>query len=309
MRLKIFKHDALLGIVIHDAGGAEIVTSYIKDATFQFLICAEGPARKIAERKLNPKRFYEMHKVVEASDLILCGTSFTSNLEFNALKKAQSHGKRSISILDHWVNYRLRFLRGEECIYPDEIWVVDKFAKKIAIEELKGPKIKLMENPYFDDLKKEFESYQKLNSIKNDKDSILYLTEPFRAVGQQLYNNPRHWGYTEEEILKYFLSNVALISKECSKLTIRPHPKEDLDKYNWLSDMTDIPLHFDNYSSLSKQIFEHDIIIGCATMAMVVGLLGNKRVISCIPPKAKISPLPHPDIELLQNIVSNHELR
>jgi hypothetical protein len=49
--------------------------------------------------------------------------------------------------------------------------------------------------------------------------------------------------------------------------------------------------------TLLAQVVESDVVVGCATMAMVVGLLAGKRVVSCIPPGAKTQPLPHATIE------------
>ncbi|MGB1984427.1 MAG: hypothetical protein ACPHOH_03080, partial [Porticoccaceae bacterium] len=45
--------------------------------------------------------------------------------------------------------------------------------------------------------------------------------------------------------------------------------------------------------------------VGCESMAMVVGLLAKKRVISAIPPGGRPCQLPQPAIENLQQLVEN----
>ena len=50
---------------------------------------------------------------------------------------------------------------------------------------------------------------------------------------------------------------------------------------------------------------EADVVVGCASMAMVVGLLAKKRVICSIPPGGRMCALPQKGIEHLQVLVSN----
>ena len=43
------------------------------------------------------------------------------------------------------------------------------------------------------------------------KVTILYVCEPIREHAYLKYGNERHWGYTEEDALKYFLENIPTI--------------------------------------------------------------------------------------------------
>jgi hypothetical protein len=54
------------------------------------------------------------------------------------------------------------------------------------------------------------------------------------------------------------------------------------------------------------QILEADVVVGCESMAMIVGLLANKRVISSIPLGGRLCQLPHAQIEHLQVLVNKH---
>ena len=62
-------------------------------------------------------------------------------------------------------------------------------------------------------------------------------------------------------------------------------------------------------NSLIENLVNADIVIGCETMAMVVALQANKKVISSIPPGGRKCMLPHDeiihlcDIKNLNNII------
>jgi hypothetical protein len=56
-----------------------------------------------------------------------------------------------------------------------------------------------------------------------------------------------------------------------------------------------------------EQIVEADVVVGCASMAMVVALLAKKRVISSIPPEGKLCCLPQAEIEHLQALIAKYQ--
>lgn len=293
----------MIGVVAHDAGSAEILSSYIRQNNLICNYCLAGPAIKIFSLKLGPLTNMSLEELVENSDKVLCGTSLTARHEWEAIAIAKKLAKHSTAVIDHWTNYRERFVRDGVWHFPDEVWVGDETAQKLAIDLLPELKITYVENAYFIDQKKELE---KLSSKKKDKTpgtKILYVTTPMRAGGLELYNNPRHWGYTEEDALRYFLSNVKCLSNNISSIEIRTHPKEKNDKYDWAYSEYDLPLNRAHGLSLMEQIVECDVVAGCATMAMVVGLLAEKRVVSCIPVGGRIKPLPHQDIEKMHELL------
>ena len=56
--LTINKHQRI-GVVCHDAGGAEILSSYIKDFK-EIHTCISGPALKIFKRKKIKRKLYKI---------------------------------------------------------------------------------------------------------------------------------------------------------------------------------------------------------------------------------------------------------
>ena len=289
----------MLAVIVHDAGGAEVVSSYVHQQGMDCLYVLEGPARKIFERKLGPIEISPLEEAIQRSASILCGTSWQSDLELRAIKLARLLGKRSVAFLDHWTNYRERFIRlGELCV-PDEIWVGDSIAEELATEIFPNIQISLVENPYFQDIKDELATVSIQRSSNMTSISVLYVCEPVREHALRQFGDERHWGYVEEEALCYFLNNVAALGGQVSRILIRPHPSESITKYNWVLNEFNLPLKLGGVNTLLEEIADCDIVVGCESMAMVIGLLAGRRVISCIPPGGKTCALPHPEIETL----------
>ena len=108
----------------------------------------DGPAVGIFQRKLGHCDLLGLNKAVEQSDWLLCGTSWASGLERNAIKMARLVGKKTVAFLDHWVNYHERFQVDGVCCYPDEIWVGDQYAYDLAEKIFSDVPILLRTNPY-----------------------------------------------------------------------------------------------------------------------------------------------------------------
>jgi hypothetical protein len=113
----------MLAVVAYDAGGAELLSSFVRRQGLQPLFVLDGPARKVFERKLGPVTVVPLDDALEACVSLLCGTSGQSDLEFRALGVARARGKHSAAFVDHWINFPQRFTRGNRINLPDEVWV------------------------------------------------------------------------------------------------------------------------------------------------------------------------------------------
>ena len=121
-----------------------------------------------------------------------------------------------------------------------------------------------------------------------------------------LHGDERYLGYTEHDALLYFLENVDCLGAEIKEIVIRPHPSEIdyLKKYDWaLNAFSGIQVRFGHYLSLLEELIQSDVVIGCESMAMVVGLEANKRVVSSIPPHGAPCKLPHDEIERMSDLI------
>lgn len=292
----------MLAVVAHDAGGAEILSSYICQ---QALVCSyvlDGPAVSIFERKLGPIKRCDLADALNKSERILCGTSWQSDLEFDAIKRARALGKHSIAFLDHWTNYKERFIRMGELCLPDEIWVGDNLAEQMARDIFPSLPLKLIENPYFDEIRRAVNGA--LTKLKSG--NILYVCEPIREHALKQYGDERYWGYTEEDALRYFLSHMNDLDLSVEQILIRLHPSEMAGKYDWVLNEFDLPLRIES-STLLEAVAACDMVVGCQSMAMVVGLLAGKKVMSVIPPQGAACVLPQKEILHLQELIKERD--
>jgi len=290
-------------IVSHDAGGAEVVSSWVRrHPERQHYFWLAGPAVKIFQKKIGQmENQHDIHlsKLIKKADWILTGTSWASDLEKEAIKSGKMQKKKVVSFLDHWVNYPQRFeYNGLTCL-PDEIWVGDEDALKIAKNYFPQEKLRLVPNPYFQDIKDELKTI-KAPPKQSRKTRIAYVCEPIGEHSIKQYRHPLHWGYTEYDAMRFFLTRLPEIIpiKEVEFVRIRKHPSELQDKYdNILQEYPAIPFQKSEGNSLVEDCVWADCVVGCESMALVVGLLAEKKVYSCIPPGGKPCCLPHGEIE------------
>lgn len=293
----------MLAIVSHDAGGAEILSSYVRQRGVEAEFVLRGPAEKVFARKLGSITRAELGQVVQRAESVLTGTSWQSDLEIDAIRVARKLGKRSVSFIDHWINYGERFTRGAETHLPDEIWVGDSIAEGIAKRHFPATPVKVVDNPYFADVRAEIDKVPVPVRAVGSGASVLYVCEPVREHALRQFGDERYFGYVEEEALRFFLNNIARVTSVLDRVTIRPHPSEAVDKYLWAASEFALPLERGGQRPLIEEIARADIVVGCESMAMVVGLLARRRVVSCIPPGGSPCGLPQPDIEHLQALI------
>lgn len=296
----------MIAVVSHDAGGAEILSSWLRHDSEPYRLVLGGPAVAIFQRKVGERTSHCLESSIEKCDWVLCSTSWQSTLEKQAVTKAKAAGKKVVAFLDHWVNYRERFELDGTVVLPDEIWVTDVYAQGIAHNIFPDVKVVLKPNPYFSDLQLELQSIQ-APTIHLERYSVLYVCEPIRDHALLAYGNEYQWGYTEEDALQFFLDNISALGTKVTEIRIRLHPSEGKGKYDWARQENSLVIETFSTKSLMEQIVDADAVVGCGSMAMVVALLANKRVISSIPPGGKACELPHAEIEHMQVLVKNHQ--
>lgn len=293
----------MIAVISHDAGGAEILSSYVRRMEIDCICVLDGPACKIFERKVDRVKTGSLEAAVNQCTRVICGTSWNSDIELTAIKLARLSGKPSVAFVDHWVNYRERFIRSGEIILPDEIWVGDVMAKTIAEDVIPNIIVTLVDNPYLRDIREELLLNQPCRSSVSKSSNVLYVCEPISVHALLRHGDARFWGYSEDDALRYFLSNISAIGKPIDQIVIRPHPSESFDKYAWIRNEFELPIALGGARTLLEEIRDSDIVVGCESMALVVALHAGKNVISCIPPHGRPCTLPYPDIISMQSIL------
>jgi hypothetical protein len=291
-------------VVSHDAGGAEIVSSWLRrhpQGNCRFIV--DGPAAGIFRRKfgkLRIERLQDMERLIEESSAVLTGTSWASDLEKLAIKLAKKHQVKVVSFLDSWVNYLERFQLEGEQILPDEIWVGDKYALEIAEGTFEKITIKLIDNPYLLDIRDEIESLKSKSNTVEGNLNILYVCEPVSDHAYKSRGREDAFGFTEFEAMALFISHLRKIANSDKKVNvrIRPHPSEPSNKYdsyiNINSGQTTVSKSCD--TTLVEDCAWSHWVVGINSMALVVALLAGKDVFCCIPGHSRPFGLPHAEI-------------
>ena len=289
----------MITAVAHDAGGAEVISSYVRQHPGEWTFSLGGPAHAIFERKLGAVVSMPLEVAIQRGNWLLAGTGWQSDLEWRALELARCSRKKSVALLDHWTNYASRFDRGGVIHLPDEIWVGDSHAQSAAKELFRTVPIRLVPNPYLIDVVAEIEAASRTVLRKPDRNAqrILYVCEPFRAHAEQ---SGWHWGYDEFEALRFFFQNVNRVTSRVDSIVVRPHPADPPGKYQvFLGEFPTLPITLSTSGLLAEDIAAADLVVGCESMALVVALAAGRRVVSCIPDSGKPCSLPYGNIERL----------
>ena len=208
----------MITISSKDAGGAEILSSWVLNNPGKYKYYLSGPAIKIFKSKIKKLKISNLSQCIDFSDTILSSTG-TSSFEIKAINKFKQSNKKTIAYLDHWFNYKQRFLINGRFIKVDEIWVNDDQAFKEAKKYFSDTIIKRKKNYFLIDLIKETQN------CKKKKNSVLYLADSKK--------NLKNKKNIELSIFKSFLKNIYFKKyfKKNIKLIIRVHPNEDPNKY------------------------------------------------------------------------------
>lgn len=257
-------------IVCSDSGASNLIYYwYIANRNkYTFSFDLSGPAKNIFRKnnkKLNSK-----------IDLIITGTGKIKYKYINAINYGKKNNIKTISFLDHYVNYIFRFKYKKKLVLPDEIWTFDNISFSMAKDFFKTTKIKNKKNYYLEFLKKNFVIYKKNFFLKKNYLSILFASEPSlisNKLNKQIASN----------IFNYLITHNKKI-----KLILRLHPSEKKSSLfsflsNHLKDNKDITVVLDKNISIFNSIYKSDIVIGGETYAMVLALKLKKKVYTFLP--------------------------
>lgn len=283
-----------IGIVCHDAGGANQVLALLKHIRQSMVFgYMEGPSKTIWEGKYsNATLSSSLLETLTKINTLITGTGWASDLEHNARKEAKRLGVYTIAVMDHWTNYPERFTRDDQMILPDELWVVDNYAQVIARNTFPSLKVIQIHDYYSEEIASQIRPID-----LETPDELLYLLEPYRS----------NWGRQklgEFQALEYFIK--LLPHLELSKklvVRLRPHPSDYQGKYDVYLNRSVFGYQIvldegDLASSLSQARW----VAGCQTYAMALALKAERTVFCTLPPWAPPCQLPHCGLIHLKDI-------
>ena len=155
--------------------------------------------------------------------LIITGSAFRKPIDRRLIKFAQKKKILSISVVEHWTNFKSRFKIGNKFYFPDFIFVNDKFAFNLAVKEgIPKKKLMILGNPHLENLAKKKLYKPKKKRIKNfdhlSSKTILFISEKIK--GEK--NLKREYSSDEFETIK----NIIKFKNRKDKLIIKCHPEE-----------------------------------------------------------------------------------
>lgn len=271
-------------LVCHDAGAANvIIAGLLQEPGRAWRSCMQGPAAHVWERAFgSPASCSTAQEALVGARFLLSGTGWASDIEHEARVLARAAGIKSAAMIDHWVNYPQRFKRKGQAVMPDEIWITDEDALRLARACFPGQAIRQVENWY---LKQQLALLAK--PIIKASPELLYIAEPARS----------DWGRGrpgEFQALDYFAKKLPLLGLPPNlRIRLRPHPSDWPGKYDaWIHAKAAFPLALDNSPSLAAALGRANWVAGCESYGLALALAAGRRVFCTLPPWAPPCRLP-----------------
>ena len=291
--------ESPFAVFCHDAGAANLIIEWLKDCNLEMKVCMEGPAKEIWKRNFPNTDLYPLDTVMDDVKTLLSGTGW-GELEFIARNKAKNRNIKNIAVIDHWSNYKERFIKEEQEELPDMIIVSDKYAYQRA--ELIFPSILVVQLPnhYLARVAKKACLHRK-KECQKPFENILIIAEPIR---EKISNVNK---YKEIESIDYFINNLNKIPVHDNQVNInlRLHPSEPFDKYDFFKKKYNnlhIKLDISRDKALYEDIAWADLVVGRNSFALTVAVNANVPTMSILPPDSPPCILPYEEIVHLSKL-------
>lgn len=292
-----------------DPGGAKPILSLIEESEIKNLLVVSDRnyffykdfKTEVKVTDENPEKIIDSYK----PDLIFTGTSYPSNFDKQFIKAALDNNIECYTFVDHWTNMGLRFILDENTfLQPNQVWVIDERAKKIAIENnLDEDKIFISGNPYHRWLKnwkpviskKDF--VQSIGLNENEK-LILFAPDPLSNI-----NGKEKYGFDEltslSEITDIFDNNNKLL-KDYTVL-IKAHPNQKKEKLKEILSNNRNFILLPESTDANTAIFYSDIVMGFFSSFLLEAKILGKQVLRYIPVPLQNDPIEELNIGTIIN--------
>jgi hypothetical protein len=304
-----------IAVICGDAGGTNAILPVIgllsKDPRFQLDIFSYREGRRILKnRGYIHSELDENLDVTGATGILrACNADFVlSDTSLNSLAVTSAELEKyfflaarqlkipSLSVLDYWSNYTIRFSDNRRnLIYlPDRIAIMDRQAfDEMVSEGFPADSLVITGQPAYDELqeRKPRFSDERKKQILEDLGiapgdlAVVFASEPVLS-GNPLHT--QHPGYTEETVLQLLIASLDAIHAGTGLrivLIIRPHPKEDPEKFKNIKgrntrivlstegDSRDVVMAADLVTGISSTILIEACILGCIVASLQPGLM------------------------------------
>jgi hypothetical protein len=289
-----------LAVVCHDAGACNVILPWLRRPDLSLRPVMDGPAAALFRTRFGEAattgRGTEIDAALEGAAMLLSGTGWASDLEHRARQKARARGIFSAAVIDHWINYPMRFERQGETVWPDEFWVTDERAVEIAEYSFPGAVVRCFDNLYLRAEAADVAPLPPASGQPDEPPQVLYVLEPMRT----------DWGRGvpgEFQALDHFMrTRVAAGVPANAPIRLRPHPSDAPGKYDaWIAaQRRRANVALDRQATLAGAIGVSTWVVGCESFALVIALAAGRRVFTSLPPWAPACRLPQPGITRLR---------
>ena len=275
------------GAILHDAGSAEVILSYMQGIDEEIFLVADGPALKVLPRYGINYEIIDLEEAIKLDfDVVFLGLSFPSNLDLLVIESFKSKRALLISFLDHWSFSERDFMLDGLLVLPDVFVVTDSEAFHLARSIFPETEIIQIENPYLQDCAMRF---QELGLTNRRFKQILFVSEPLDTQKNLKFLAVSKLGNEmnlEEEAFAYFVSCLKTLNWEQHLIKLRPHPRQRISDFG-RSYFEILPeLVFSTNSELLLDLHESDIVVGIHSMALYISATLGIPTYSSLPPGA-----------------------
>jgi hypothetical protein len=258
----------------HDAGGANVLSSMIKELQLKGQYLLSGPAESIFQSRISNLKNLRITEIPKNTKNFISSTSYPSKYELNFMLTAQEMNCNLLIILDHWGNFKPRLLNGSELIIPNWFIATDKLVRKKIENLYTQSNIIEVPNYYHDLILKEVKL--KKQTVNLGYYDFLFISEPLAK------NNLIKKNQDEFDYLREFLNRIKSKKLNSSRILIRMHPSEQKRKYNSLiSDFTGISIS--NNQELSDDLAAAKCVVGISSMALYLSSCCNIQTMTMLP--------------------------
>lgn len=295
--------------VFSDPGGAKPLLSFIKNYKLKdFIVISDRSYDFFLDFEITVISFRNQNILDIIKDFnpdyLLTGTSYTSKIELKFIKEAKKLGINTYSYIDHYLNYKERFVLEKENIFPNKILLIDNIAKKIALKNNLSDHSSLIvcNNFYHDFLKNWSPNTERKNFINNlliksDQKIIVFAPDPLSNI-----NGKEKYLFDENDIWNDLAFVLKKIKSQNLIIVIKFHPnqiKEPLIKLIQNSNITNVVYY--NQSNTIDLLYHSDVIIGMFSSILIEANIFKKKIIRHFPNLNIYDPLSKLDIGLKSN--------
>ena len=300
-------------VAARDAGAANILLPVIRnlrERSIQLRLFAEGPALRIFQQggaaveqvpadPAERERFLNERWKEAPPDSLLLGTSWGRSIEKDLLRFGQRTGVPALSVVDHWSNYRERFVEQDGRVnLPSQISVMDEIALEQAVAEgLPREILRIAGQPHLQALAAMARDAGLLEQAGQLRANWLG-EKPARLVlfASELFSDdfrkgtPHDRGYDEIDALEGLARALRIVEGRDGrrlKLVVKLHPKEDRNRFR------SGPLARDRGFTLAQSeppwacLLAADAVVGMTSMLLVEGALLGRLAVSYQPEQGK----------------------